>query len=91
MSESIAKVQAEINNFLKVAHTFENAITKTNMEYRKERKTDHLRMCSSGSRPAVTVQEKEKSRVFNPEVLKLSLSSLLTKGRTTFAEKDATF
>ena len=88
VSESIAKVQAEIDNFLKVAHTFENALTKANMEYRKERR-QIISECEVQAQGRLSqFRKKRKARILSGS-LKLSLSSLLTKGRTTFGQKDA--
>jgi len=88
VSESIAKVQAEIDNFLKVAHTFENALTKANMEYRKERR-QIISECEVQAQGRLSQYRKKRRAAIQSGSLKMSLSSLLTKRRTTFGEQDA--
>lgn len=88
VAESIAKVQAEIDNFLKVAHTFENAITKANMEYRKE-KRQLISECEVQAQGRLSQYRKKRKALIKSGSLKISLSSLLQKGRTTFGQVDA--
>ena len=87
VSEQISKIQAEIDNFLKIAHAFENAITKANMEYRKERRQIVME-CEVQAQGRLAAYKKKRRAAIQTGSLQISLSNLLYKGRTSFAQKD---
>ena len=88
VSESIAKVQAEIDNFLKVAHTFENALTKAHREYRKERR-QITSECEVQAQGRLSQYRKKRKAAILSGSLKIPLSSLLNNKRATFGQTDA--
>lgn len=87
VAKSLAAVQKEIDNFLKVSHSFENAITKVNMEYRRERRQIVLE-CEVQARGRLAQYRQKRRAAIRTGSLQISLSSLLT-GRKSFAQIEA--
>ena len=87
VSKAIAKVQAEIDNSLKIAHSFENAITQAYMDYRKEKRQIILE-CETQAQGRLAKFRQDRRRLIQSGSLQMSLSTLMKKGRTSFARKD---
>ena len=87
LSQQIAEVQKEIDGALKIAHAFENAITKTNMDYRKEIRQINME-CEIQAQNQLNNYRQRRRRAIQTGNYKISLSSSLAKGRTSFAQKD---
>ena len=88
VAKAMSKVQAEIDQALKIAHTFENAITKTHQEYRAERRKIFM-ACEIQAQARLANYRKRRRAAIRTGSLKISLSSLMKKGRTSFAAKDS--
>ena len=87
VSKAIAKVQAEIDNSLKVAHSFENAITQAYMDYRKEKRQIILE-CETQAQGRLAEYRQRRRMAIQTGSLQMSLSTLMKKGRTSFARHD---
>ena len=88
VEKAVAEVQKEIDNSLAVAHSFENAITKANMEYRKERRQIVLE-CETQARGRLAQYRQKRRAAIRTGSLQISMSSLLRRGRMSFAQIEA--
>ena len=88
VSESIAKVQGEIDNSLKVIHSVENAITKANMKYRNRRR-EIVMECEVQAQARLAKYRERRRAAIQTGSLKISLTEMFKRGRTTFGQKDA--
>ena len=83
MKKALAEVQKEIDNSLSVAHSFENAITKANVEYRKERRQIVLE-CETQARGRLAQYRQKRRVAIRTGSLQISPSSLLRRGKNVF-------
>ena len=88
VEKALAEVQKEIDNSLSVAHSFENAITKANVEYRKERRQIVLE-CETQARGRLAQYRQKRRVAIRTGSLQISPSSLLRRGRMSFAQIEA--
>lgn len=88
LSKAVSAVQAKIQNAIKVAHSFENAITKTNRDYRKERRKIYME-CEVQAQGRLASYRKKRQIAIQTGSYRVSLSNLLKKGRANFASRDA--
>ena len=84
---AVATVQQEIDDSLKVAHSFENAIMKANKQYRAERRQISLE-CQAQAKAFVAKHRQKRRAAIQSGSLKLSLRDLLKPGRANFAKQD---
>ena len=87
ISASIAKVQKKLAESLQKIHDFENAITKNNIEYRAQR-LKIIAECETQARGRLAEYRKKRKTAIRNGTYRISLYSLMQKGRQTFAQKD---
>ena len=90
VSKQMAEIQGVINQSLEVAHSFENAVTKANMEYRTEVKKIYAE-CSIQAQASLAKHRRKRQRAIESGSYRVSLSSLTNKNRVSFAQKDDRF
>lgn len=87
IAEALSEVQAKIDNFLSVAHSFENAITKANREYREKRREIVLE-CETQARGRLAQYRQRRRAAIRTGSLQISINDLLRGGRKSFAQMD---
>ena len=99
VQEQIAQANAEIDNALQVSHSIENAITEAETEYsnslfpiHQDYRQEHrkIRMeCEVQARGALASYRQRRRQAVESGNYQESLSSLLSRGRTGFAQRDS--
>ena len=87
LSEQLSAVQAVLEKQLEISHSLENAITKASMTYQTKH-TEIVIQCENQARKRLSAYRKKRRAAVATGTLKLSLSALLKKKRTTFATID---
>ena len=87
VSKQIAQVQEALDESLKVAHSFENAITEAHMKYRSETKKVYAE-CRVQAQAQLARYRSQRKRAIESGAYRVSLSTLTSKNRVTFAQKD---
>ena len=90
VSKQMAEIQEVINQSLEVAHSFENAVTKANLEYRTEVKKIYAE-CSIQAQSRLAQHRRKRQRAIESGSYRVSLSALTNKNRISFAQKDDSF
>ncbi len=85
--KATATVQAEIENSLKVAHSFENAISAANREFRQERRKI-IMACEIQARSLRAQYRKKRKLAIQTGSLRISVHELLSSGRHSFKKTD---
>ena len=87
VSKQIQAVQAEINQSLKVAHEFENAVTKASMVYQADLQKIYDE-CLAFAQNQLNQYRQRRKKSIQSGAYKLSLSQLTRKTRMPFAQMD---
>ena len=87
VSKQIAQVQEVVDKSLEIAHSFENAITTANMNYRAEVKKVYAE-CRLQAQTQLAKYRSKRKQAVESGAYKVSLSSLTSKNRISFAKKD---
>ena len=87
VSKQIAQIQEVVDKSLEIAHSFENAITKANREYRAEVKKVYAE-CRIQAQVKLAKYRAKRKQAIESGTYKVSLSSLTNKNRISFAKKD---
>ena len=87
VSKQIAQVQEVVDKSLEIAHSFENAITKANMEYRLEVKKVYTECRVQAQAQLARYRNRRKQSILSG-TYRVSLSSLTNKNRISFAQRD---
>lgn len=87
LSEALANTQSEIDQSIEVIHGFEKAITESNTIYRREVRQITMD-CEIQAQKRLTNYRLRRRAAIQTGSLRISLASLLRRGRTSFASKD---
>ena len=88
LAKQISEVQAQINQRLKIAHSFENAIRKASREYRQERR-QIIMECEVQAKAELAKLRQKRRAAIQTGSLSYSLSSYMNPGRRSFAQIDS--
>ena len=88
LAKQLVGIQKQIDEHLKIAHSFENAVYKANREYRKEQR--QIRMeCEAQAKVNLARFKAKRRAAIETGSLSFSLSSILKKGRSSFAAQNS--
>ena len=87
IAKKMARAQEVINKSLEIAHSFENAITEAHMKYQAG-KRKIVAECLATAQAKLSHYRQKRRRAIASGDYQISLSSLMKKGRVTFAQKD---
>ena len=87
VSKQIAQIQEAVDKSLEIAHSFENAITETNMKHRLKVKKVYAE-CRVQAQAQLAKYRNKRKRAIVSGTYRVSLSSLTNKNRISFAQRD---